>query len=329
MIVLGVLVVVVAMLTVYVATRFLRYQALPTPALRAAILTSVSLLAAVLSVTEPVEVVLRGPDQVTVWLPTLLKHLGLLGCGVGVLLMGLAQRQVQRLSAELGVWAWFALSWVAVVVLHLLAGGGGWSTSVEYVQWSHSQPLLIAGMLVAYVGGLLASLGFFVVIWPLRVGSPAGRGLAIMAVGAAFAVGWCVARLEFVRRSVMDDAAPSGGDLALTKVMSVSAIALLTVGLIWSTGEADARALRHWRDFRALHRRLLAVTPEVARTSDRRLGIDSWVNDRAVEVLDAEHQIRRTAGEFTGFPTAPERVGTSELSAVAAQMGRTYSRRSS
>ncbi|MFL0580639.1 hypothetical protein [Dietzia sp. 179-F 9C3 NHS] len=310
----------------WLATRVLRNQVQPSPTLRAAILTAASLLAAMLAVTEPVEVILRGPGAATVWAPTMLKHVGLLGCGVGVLLMGLAQRPSHRARTEFVVWVWFASSAVAVTTLHVLAGGSGKRTSVEYVEWSHSQPLLVVAMLVAYIGGLVASLGFFVVIWPLRISSPAERGVAIMAVGAGFAAGWCVARVEYLRQAVWTSDPPAGADFVITQLLSLASIVLLTAGLVWSTAEADVRAWRSWRRFRRLHARTLAAVPAVRRSSDFRLGFDSWVADRAVEVLDALHQIVRLTGPETGFPPAPDHVGRAEVTTVVAQMGRSYDR---
>lgn len=324
MIVLLFLLVMEAALAIYIATRVMRNRVLPSPTLRAAILTASSLLAGMISVTAPFENLLDGPDGATIWLPTLLKHLGLLGCGVGVLLMGLAQRQINRAGAEASVWLWFTTSTIAVAVLHVVAGGNGLRTSVAYVEWSHSQPLLLVAMLIAYIGGLVASLGFFTVIWPLRLGSSTGRGLAIMVTGALFASGWCLARLDYLRRSVLLDSPPADGEFLVTQLLSLASIALLTAGLVWSTAEADLAALHNWSRFRGLSRRVLEVVPEVRRESDRRLGFDTWVSDRAVEVLDGLHQIALVGGARTGFPVPPDTVGDAEVSAVVAGLGRDY-----
>lgn len=327
MIVLALLLAMEALLAAYIVTRVKRARVLPSPTLRAAILTASSLLAGMVAVTSPFEALLDGPAVAVIWLPTLLKHLSLLGCGVGVLLMGLAQRQVQRPGAEVGVWIWFTSSSIAVAVLHAVVGGNSLRTSVDYVEWSHSQPLLIVAMLISYVGGLIASLGFFTVIWPLRLRSPAGRGLAIMAVGALFALFWCVGRIEFLRQAVLLDSTPAGDQLLVTQVFSLVAILLLTVGLVWSTAEADIVALRYWLKFRALSKRVLEVVPEVARQSDRHLGFDDWVADRAVEVLDGLHQIASVGGTRTGFPVPPDSIGDAEVAAVVAGLGRDYERK--
>lgn len=323
---LGILVVFEAFLAAWLVTRVLRYRVLPSPTLRAAVLTAASLLAAMLSVTEPVEVLLRGPGAGLVWVPTLLKHLGLLGCGAGVLLMGLAQRPSPRVRTEIGVWAWFAVSAVAVTVLHIVAGGGGQRVSVDYVEWSHGEPLVQVAMALSYVGGLLASLGLFAVVWPLRVDSPTGRGLVIVAVGAAFAAGWSLMRIDYLRQTIWGKSPPADGDFLVTQLVSLAAIGLLTIGLLWSTVEADVRALRFWRDFRELHNALLAEVSAARRHSDYRLGIDAWVDDRAVEALDARHQWARHGGAGSGFPEAPANVGRSEVSAVVSRMGRRYKR---
>lgn len=329
MITLAILLVLELILIGYIVSRILRYQVAPNPTLRAATLTAISLLLAMLSVTEPVELVLRGPDGMTVGLPTLLKHLGLLGCGAGVLLMALAQRQIQRAWEEMMVWVWFSLSAVAVIVLHLQVGGGGHRTSVDFVVWSHSQPELVAAMMVAYVGGLAASLGVFAVIWPLNLRAAAGRGLAIMAVGAFLSAGWCGLRIKYVIEAVQGTTPPDGGDFLVTQLLSVCGLLLLNIGLVWSTAEADFSALRHWRHFRVLNRRVIEVLPEVKRTSDYRLGIDAWIFDRAVEVLDGLHQIQQNSSGSTGFPQAPEAVGAGEMTKVVADMGRQYQGRDS
>lgn len=319
-----VLVVLEALLLAYIATRVIRYRVAPTPTLRAATLTASALLVAMLSVTEPVELVLRGPGGVSVGVPTTLKHLGILGCGAGVLLMALAQRQIQRVVAEMAVWLWFSASAVAVVVLHILAGGGGHQTSLDYVDWSHSQPLLIAAMLITYIGGLAASLGVFTVIWPLHLRSSAGRGLAILAVGALLSAGWCLMRLDYLREAVSTSSTPTDDDFVLTQLLSLSGLLMLTIGLIWSTAEADLTAWYHWRRFRGLNQRVLEVLPEVRRSSNARMGVDVWVADRAVEVLDGLHQIERIAGRRSGFPRAPEDLSGGDVTAVVADLGRRY-----
>lgn len=324
MITLAILIALEVILIGYIVSRVMRYQVTPNPTLRAAILTAVSLLVAMASVTEPVELVLRGPGSITVYLPTLLKHLGLLGCGTGVLLMALAQRQIQRVWAEMMVWVWFSLSAVAVIVLHLQVGGGGYRTSVDFVVWSHSQPELVTAMMVAYVGGLTASLGVFSVIWPLNLRSAAGRGLAIMAVGALLSAGWCGLRIKYVVEAVQATTPPDGGDLLVTQLLSLCGLLLLNIGLVWSTAEADASALSHWRWFRGLNQRVLEVVPEVQRSSDYRLGLDAWISDRAIEVLDGLHQIERVSTVRTGFPQAPEGISAGEMTQVAADLGRQY-----
>lgn len=324
MITLVLLLVLEIVLVGYIASRIVRHQATPTPTLRAATLTASALLLTMLSVTEPFEVVMRGPAALTVWGPTLLKHLGILGCGAGVLLMTLAQRQLHRAAAEMAVWLWFSASAVAVVVLHIVAGGGGQRTSVEYVEWSHTQPLLVAAMLVSYVGGLAASIGVLAVIWPLHLRSSAGRGLAIMALGALLSAGWCFMRLRYLGEAVASSSTPQDGDFLITQLLSLSGVLMLTIGLVWSTAEADVSAWSDWRQFRALNWRVLEVVPEVRRGSDRRLGFDTWVSDRAIEVLDGLHQIERISGVQTGFPRAPERVSNGEMTAVVADLGRQY-----
>ena len=323
MITLAILIVLEAILLGYIITRILRYRAAPTPTLRAAMLTAVSLLVAMFAVTEPVEVLLRGPDSVTVGMPTLLKHLGILGCAAGVLLMGLAQRRVQRPWTETVVWIWLALSAGTVIVLDLVAGGGGNQTSVEFVMWSHSQPALVAAMMIAYLGGLVASLGFVAVIWPLNLRSSAGRGLAIMAVGALLSACWCVLRIAYVAQALQEEN-PDGGDLLITQIVSVIGLFLINVGLVWSTAEADVVALIHWQRFRGLHRRVVDVLPEVQRSSDLRLGLDTWVSDRAVEVLDALHQIDRASTGQTGFPQPPDTVSAGDVTKAVAGVGRQY-----
>lgn len=324
MITLAILIVLELILIGYIISRILRYQVSPNPTLRATTLTAISLLVAMLSVTGPVELVLRGPAGMTVGLPTLLKHLGLLGCGAGVLLMSLAQRQVQRAWTELLVWTWFSLSAIAVIVLHIQAGESELRTSVGFVVWSHSKPDLIAAMLIAYVGGLAASLGFFVVIWPLHLRAAAGRGLAIMTAGAFLFVIWCGLRIKYVLEAVQGTTPPDGGDFLVTQLLSVCGLLLLNIGLVWSTAEADFSALRHWRHFRALNRRVIEVLPEVQRTSDYRMGVDAWVFDRAVEVLDGLHQIEQFSSGPTGFPQAPETGGVGEVTKVVADVGRQY-----
>lgn len=324
MITLAILITLEVILIGYVVSRVLRYQVAPNPTLRAATLTAVALLLAMLSVTEPVEVVLRGPDSLTVGLPTLLKHLGVLGCGTGVLLMGLAQRQIHRVWAETIVWVWFSVSAVALIVLHVQAGGGGHQTSRDFVMWSHSQPALVAAMMVAYVGGLVASLGVFAVIWPLNLRSAAGRGLAIMGAGALLSAIWCSLRIGYVIEAVQAATPPDGGDLLITQLISVCGLVLLNVGLVWSTAEADLSALNHWRQFRGLHRRIIEILPQVQRPSDYRLGIDAWISDRAVEVLDGIHQINRTSSGPTGFPQAPATIGAGDMTKAVAEVGRQY-----
>lgn len=317
----AVLIALEVILVAYIVSRLVRYKATPNPTLRAATLTAIALLLAMLSVTEPVEVHLRGPNGVTVGVPTLIKHLGILGCGAGVLLMALAQRRIQRVWAETLVWLWFSVSAVAVIVLHLLAGGGGHQTSIDYVEWSHSQPLLLAAMMITYVGGLFASVGIVAVIWPLHLRSPAGRGLAIMATGALLFAAWCVLRMAYLREAAVAAVPPVGTDLRLTQELSLVGLLLLTVGLVWSTAEADLAAVYHWHRFRRLSSRVLEVIPEVRRKSDHRLGFDTWVSDRAVEVLDGLHQIENIAGRESGFPRAPDSVSSGEVTAVAADLG--------
>lgn len=324
MITLATLIALEVILIVYIFSRVMRYRVTPSPTLRAATLTAISLFVAMIAVTEPVELVLRGPDSMTVGLPTLLKHLGLLGCGAGVLLMALAQRQVQRAWAEMMVWLWFSVSAVAVSVLHFRAGGGGLQTSVDFVLWSHSQPELVTAMMISYVGGLAASLGFFAVIWPLNLRSAAGRGLAIMGAGALLSAGWCSLRIKYVVEAIQATTPPDGGDFLLTQLLSVCGLLLLNIGLVWSTAEADASALSHWRWFRGLNHRVLEIVPQVHRSSDYRLGLDAWISDRAVEVLDGLHQIERLSTGRTGFPQAPENTSDGEMTKVAADMGRQY-----
>lgn len=324
MITLAVLVCLEIVLFGYIISRILRYQVTPNPTLRAATLTAISLLLAMFSVTEPIEVVLRGPDSVTVGLPTLLKHLGLLGCGAGVLLMALAHRQIQRFWAELAVWAWFVASALSVVVLHLIPEGSGRRTSVEYVVWSHSEPELVAAMMISYVGGLAASLGVFIVVWPLNVRTAAGRGLAIMATGALLLAGWCVLRIRYVLEALEATTPPDGTDLLVTQLLSVCGLLLLNIGLVWSTAEADLSALNHWRYFRLLHGRIVGAVPEVQRSSDYRLGLDVWVSDRAVEVLDGLHQIERNTHGRSGFPLAPKDIGGGDVTKSVAGLGRAY-----
>lgn len=317
-----VLIVLELVLGTYVLTRLLRYSALPSPTLRGAILTAAALLVGMLAVTEPVEVLLRGPGAATVAVPTVLKHLGILGAGVGVLLMALAQGTRYRQKIERAIWAIFVASAGALVVLHSLPGGGGHLTSVDYVEWSHTQPLLHVAMLITYIGGLVASIGMLVVIWPPRWKTAAGRGLSIMAVGLIAFAGWCAVRLRFLWQSSASTDAPGGGDFLLTQLLSVVGMLLVTVGLVWSTAETDFVAWRHWIGFRDLHARVTNALPEVRRRSDVRLGLDTWVNDRAVELLDGLHQIERLSGPETGFPIPPETVSEGEMTAVAARMGR-------
>lgn len=319
-----VLILLEVVLSIYLVTRVLRYTVTPSPTLRGAMLAAGSLLLGMLTVTEPVEVILRGPDAAVVAVPTLLKHLTLLGCAVGVLLMALAQRTQYRPRIEYVIWAVFGAAAVAMVVLHAVPGGGGHRTSVDYVEWSHTQPLLLVAMLIAYVGGLVACIGFLAIIWPLGVQTAAGRGLSIMAFGSLLLAGWCVVRVHYLWQSTTATDAPAEEDFLITQLLSLVGILLLTVGLVWSTAEADFVAWRHWRRFRELHARVITVLPEVRRRSTIRLGFDTWVVDRAVELLDGLHQIERVAGTETGFPRPPAAVSDGEMTAVADRMGRAY-----
>lgn len=316
-----ILIVLELLLLAYIISRILRAQVAPNPVLRAATLTSIALFVGMLSVTGPIEVVLSGPGSATIGAPTLLKHLSILGCAAGVLLMALAQREHDDPKAERAVWFCFAAAGVPVIVLHVIAGGGSQMTSVGYVEWSHSQPVLLAAMLIVYIGGLIASLGFFAVIWPLRLGTAAGRGLAIMAVGAALLAAWCFVRLAYLWSAAsITSPPPSDAEFLVTQLLSVVGMLLLTLGLLWSTVEADLTAWRHWRRFRQLNARVIMVLPEIQRTSDRRLGFDSWVFDRAIEVLDGLHHFERVAGSESGFPKAPRNVSDGEITAEVARV---------
>ena len=327
MITLTILIALEVILVGYIGSRLARLQVAPTPMLRATTLTAVSLLLAMFSVTEPVEMVLRGPGSIAVGVPTVLKSLGILGCGGGVLLMGLAQRKVQRPWAEALVWTWASTSALAVIILHITAGGGGHDTSVDFVAWSHSQSELVAAMMVAYVGGLLASLGFITVVVPLNMRSAAGRGLALIVVGALLSATWTAFRIWYVLEATTANELPDDGDLVLTQMLSVVGLVLINIGLVWSTAEADVVAFNNWRQFRDLHSRVVEVLPEVQRSSDVRLGVDTWISDRAVELLDGLHQIEQASVGATGFPAAPQAVSVGDVTSVAAGLGRQYQER--
>lgn len=305
----------------YIATRILRHQVAPTPVLRATILTSVAVLIGLLSVTEPVEALLRAGGAL-VWLPTLLKHLSILGCCAGVLLLAMAARDQHRRRVDAAVWTLLVVFSVAVALLQISAGGGGESTSVDYVEWSHSQWAVRLAMLITYIGGLGACLGLMFVLWPLNVRTAAGRGLTIVASATPFLAGWCVLRMRYLWAASQSLTLPSDQELLVTQMLSLAGGLLLTVGLVWSTTESDLRALKHWRQFRALNHRVVAAVPAVRKSSDLRFGVDMWVHDRAIEVLDALHQIHKTSGEEdTGFPNPPAQVSDSELTAVVAGLG--------
>jgi len=315
-----------ALLTVYLVTRLVRATVAPSPMLSGMIVTAGSLLVAMLAVTEPVEVVLRGPGSAWVWVPTWFKHLALLGGATGVLLMGLAHRPRPEGVLARRVWAAFLLVSLAVTVLTVAAGSAGQTSSVDYVQWSHTQPLLQTAMALAYVGGFIASVGFVMVGSPRRLESPTERGLAIVTVGAVSTGVWCVLRSEYLARVIREGSVPDGGDLLVTKVISLLGVLLLITGLLWSTAEGDVRAWRCWRDFRDLHDRALQLVPEARRPAERRLGFDAWVTDRAVEMLDALHQVERVAPSRSGLPSAPTAVSGDELYAVAGDLGRRYTK---
>lgn len=327
MIVLLVLLALEILMAGYIATRFLRYQVAPTPVLRATTFTSVAVLIGLMSVTEPIEAVLRAGGAL-VWLPTLLKHLSILGCCAGVLLLALAERGRHNGRAESAVWALLIVVSLTVAGLHVSAGGGGMLTSVDYVEWSHSVGTLRVAMVIAYIGGLGACAGLLFVLWPLDLRTAAGRGLAILASATPFLAGWCLLRMRYVWAASQSMTLPSDQELLVTQLLSLAGGLLLTVGLIWSTAETDVAALRHWRQFRSLNHRALDVVPAVRKHSDFRFGVDMWVHDRAIEVLDALHQIQRTTGHRdTGFPRPPAQVSDSELTAVVADLGKRHSER--
>lgn len=327
MIVLLVLFVLEILMVGYIATRLLRNQVAPTPVLRATILTSVAVLLGLLSVTEPIEVVLRAGGAI-IWLPTLLKHLSILGCCGGVLLLAMAERGQPHRRAEVAVWTLLAAFSVIVTVLHLSAGGGGTETSVDYVEWSHSKSALRLAMLITYIGGLGACVGLLFVLWPLNVKTAAGRGLTIVAAATPFLAGWCILRTRYLWAASQSMTLPSDQELLITQLLSLTGGLLLTIGLIWSTAESDLHALRHWRKFRVLNERAIETVPAVRKNSDLRFGLDMWVHDRAIEVLDALHQIQRNSGDRpTGFPRPPLEVSDSELTAVVAGLGKDYADR--
>src|SRR5699024_12443364 len=145
-----------------------------------------------------------------------------------------------------------------------------------------------------------------------------------LALGALLSAGWCCMRVRYRVESVVSSSTPQDGDFFITQLLSLSGVLLLTIGLVWSTAEADVSAWSDWRKFRALNCRVLEVVPEVRRGSDRRLGFDAWVWDCAIEVLDGLYQLERVCGVRTGFPRAPERVSNGEMTAVAADLGRRY-----
>lgn len=313
----------------YIATRVFRHQVAPTPVLRATILTSVAVLFGLLSVTEPVEGLLRAGGTF-VWVPTLLKHLSILGCCAGVLLLTLAARDRNRRRAETAVWALLIIFSVAVALLHIKAGGGGASTSVAYVEWSHSQAAVRLAMLITYIGGLGACLGLVLVLLPLNVSTAAGRGLTIVASATPLLAAWCILRMRYLWAASQSLTMPSDQELLVTQLLSLAGGLLLTVGLIWSTAESDLRALLHWGQFRALNHRIVAAVPSARKSSDLRFGVDMWVQDRAIEVLDALHQIHKTSEEHdTGFPHPPAQLSDSELTAVVAGLGRRIQERAS
>lgn len=327
MIVLLVLSVLEFLMAGYIATRLLRHQVAPTPVLRATILTSVALLIGLLSVTEPIEVVLRAGGAL-VWLPTLLKHLSILGCCAGVLLLTMAERGQPHRRAEIGVWALLLVFSLTVAAFHLSAGGGGAETSVDYVEWSHSEFALRLAMLITYIGGLGACVGLLFVLWPLNLRTAAGRGLTIVAAATPFLSGWCILRTRYLWAASQSMTLPSDQELLITQLLSLTGGLLLTIGLVWSTAESDLLALRHWWRFRRLNERAIETVPAVRKHSDLRFGLDMWVHDRAIEVLDALHQIHRTTGDRdSGFPRPPVQVSDSEVTAVVAGLGKDYSDR--
>lgn len=273
----------------YLASRMVRYSVNRSPALRANILASIGVLIASLSVTEPFERVVITAASVAV--PTTMKSVACVWCCGAVLLIASANEswpRRRRLRFDFGVYLVTILVGATLVLLAIQGGAGDAVRSVDYVERAHSIPTLQASMLISYVFAFVASGVLIAIVLRANRSTPVGRGLTITAVGSLLFMCWAVGRVVFLVLAWRGDA-PDESEFVITKLLSLIGLAVFLVGLVWASAESDIRAWLAWRRFRGEHRAMGKIISWSRRRSDWRGGIDGWVNDRALELLDAEH----------------------------------------
>lgn len=177
-------------------------------------------------------------------------------------------------------------------------------------QYLHLPGYAEAALLVMGVAAVVCTIISIVVLLGWDLGTPEGRGLAILAPGVTILAVYAWMRTGYITAVRAAWVEPTTTIFDLGTKLAAIGIVLTTTGLLWASveGGLTVRLLR--RDIAQLHRSLVGERwPGVARESHATAGPARYVEDRATEVLDALSMQAR----LDGLPEVGQRMARAEL----------------
>lgn len=256
------------------------------------------------------------------------KHGIFLGMGLGaaLIIVALCIHDVgvqRRWVAPLSMCTVVAI--VAAVSLFLSAedapqAAGGYEFDRLY---AHLPGYAESAAFVMCVAGVLCTIITFVVLQGWDVGTPKGRGIAILAPGIAVLSVYAWMRAGYIVAARAGWVEPSTQVLDLATKLALLGSILTTIGFMWSSIEGAFTSPTQRRDFAELYAVLVKDRwPGVMSESRTSLSPTRQVSDRAGEVLDAlSMQARQDRLPERGGAANPELIAQWVWTGKAADIG--------
>ncbi|AOW94177.1 hypothetical protein BFN03_19850 [Rhodococcus sp. WMMA185] len=242
------------------------------------------------------------------------KHVVFLGICLGASLMLVALRvtaaHAQRRWVAPVFLSWVAASAAALAFFFSAARVPQAETGYQFDKlYAHLPGYAEAAALVMGVAAVVCTMITIVVLLGWDVGTPEGRGLAILAPGVAILAFYAWMRTGYITAARAGWVEPTSALFDLSTKLAAIGILFTATGLMWASAEGGIAVRLQRRDIAQLHRNLVGERwPGVARDSHATAGPVRYTEDRASEVLDAlSMQARRD-----GLPEVGHGIATPE-----------------
>lgn len=222
----------------------------------------------------------------------LVKQLLLAGAcaGAGILLVALLGGQSERVKAQVRVQVGVSAGLAALSAALFFGAGRVPQQDSGYlfdIAYAHTPGIAESAIVAMAYPMVTCAAVTYVIAGRARPRGATGRGFVLLAWGTGLLALYAALRIGYIAAARLDLMEPTGVVFLTCRVLALTAVVLVTAGIMWSSVAGWVRGRVDRRGFDALHTHLVGLWPGVVRRSPAGAPYGDRVCDRAVELVDA------------------------------------------